>query len=156
MRDRLTRAKLMQIIIVLLILVAAFWWRTVKNDEQGTDLALSKADICDISHKKCTLNAGNLTASAQLSSKDLQAEVPFSLSLELSDPQAKVLKSRIEGHTMYMGTLPAMIKETQPGQWKGQALVGSCTERSMIWAWVVDVEQVGDTEQFKFLFEVTR
>src|SRR5699024_7832808 len=109
MRDRLTRAKLMQIIIVLLILVAAFWWRTVKNDEQGTDLALSKADICDISHKKCTLNAGNLTASAQLSSKDLQAEVPFSLSLELSDPQAKVLKSRIEGHTMYMGTLPAMI-----------------------------------------------
>lgn len=155
MRDRLTRAKLVQIIIVLLILVAAFWWRTVKNDEQATDSTLFKVDICDIAHEKCTLTAGNLTASARLPSKNLRAEVPFKLSLQLSDPKAKVVKSRIEGHTMYMGTLPALVKETEPGAWQGQALVGSCTERTMIWAWVVEVEQAGDTEQFKFLFEVT-
>lgn len=156
MRDKLTRAKLAQILIVLLILVAAFWWRTVKNDEQGPEPPVSKVDICDISHEKCTLTAGSLTATARLKSKKLQAEAPFSLSLDISDPQAKVLKSRIEGHTMYMGTLPALIKETQPGQWQGQALVGSCTERNMIWAWVVDVEHAGDTEQFTFLFEITR
>lgn len=156
MRDRLTGTKVAQIIIVLLILVAAFWWKTVNNEEQGTESVASGVNICDIAHDKCALTADNLTATAQLESQNLAAETPFTLSLVLAEPEAKVLKSRIEGHTMYMGTLPAIVKEVQPGLWQGQALVGSCSERSMIWAWVVDVGHKDETQQFKFLFEVTR
>lgn len=156
MRDRLTGPKLGQILFVLAVLVAAFWFKTYKNDDTATKSATTNINICDIGHKACRVQQGDLWATAQLTADTLQPELPFQLALTLSDPDATVTNSRLEGQSMYMGTLPALIQQDVPGHWQGQALVGSCTERSMIWAWVVDVEQQGKTRQFKFLFEVTR
>ena len=156
MRDRLTGPKLGQILLVLAVLVAAFWFKTDKNDATDTASDTANTDICDIAHKKCRVQQGDLWATAQLTADTLQPESPFQLALTLSDPQANVTSSRLEGQSMYMGTLPALIQQDAPGHWQGQALVGACTERSMIWAWVVDIEQQGQTRQFKFLFEVAR
>ncbi|MBO1519461.1 hypothetical protein [Oceanisphaera pacifica] len=156
MKDKLTTAKLGQIIFVLVILVAAFWFRTAKNDKSGAELASSNAVYCDIGHNKCVTQQGELRATAQLTADKLQPESPFQLNITLSDSNATVLNSRLEGHSMYMGTLPALIKQQAPGVWKGQALVGACTESSMVWAWVLDIEHQGETQPFKFLFEVKR
>ena len=156
MRDRLTGPKLGQILVVLVILTAAFVYKTYKNDQNSTISESANIKLCDISHTKCTVQQGNLLAVGQLSTDKLQPESEFTLSVSFSDPNVKMLKSRLEGHSMYMGTLPALLKEVAPGEWQGQTLVGACSERQMIWAWVLDVEQQGETHQFKFFFEVKR
>lgn len=156
MRDRLTGPKLGQIVVVLVILTAAFVYKTYKNNTNDTISENANIKLCDIGHEKCTLKQRKLSAIGQLNAEKLQPESAFSLSVSFSEPDTKVLKSRLEGHSMYMGTLPALLKETAPGLWQGQAMVGACSERNMIWAWVVDVEQGGETQQFKFFFEVRR
>ncbi|WP_417614412.1 hypothetical protein [Oceanisphaera sp.] len=156
MRDKLTGAKLGQILVVLGILIAAFWFRTYQGDPQAPEPDTAKEAFCDIGHSPCREQQGNVWAEAHLTADKLQPESPFQLSLTLSDPDAKVTGSRLEGHSMYMGTLPALITQDAAGHWQGQALVGSCTERSMVWGWVLDVEHEGETQQFKFLFEVER
>lgn len=156
MRERLTGPKLGQIIVVLAILTAAFFYKTYKNEQKTDQIDKSNIELCDVAHTKCTLEQGGLVANAQLTADKLQPESPFTLSLDFSESDTKVLKSRLEGHTMYMGTLPALLTETTPGHWQGQAQVGACSERQMIWAWVLDVEQAGEPKQFKFFFEVKR
>lgn len=154
MRERLTGPKLVQILLVLGILSSAFWLRTYINDGGDTALEKDNVDFCDISHEKCRVEQGVFWAEAQLQADKLQPEAPFQLAVTLSDPDVKLIRSRLEGETMYMGTLPALVSETTPGHWQGQALVGACTERSMVWAWVLDVEHNGESRQLKFLFEV--
>lgn len=154
MRERLTGPKLVQILLVLGILSSAFWLRTYVNDSDDTALEKGNVDSCDISHNKCRVELGDLWAEARLQANKLQPESPFQLAVTLSDPDVKIIRSRLEGETMYMGTLPALVSETAPGHWQGQALVGACTERSMVWAWVLDVEHNGESRQLKFLFEV--
>ena len=156
MRERLTGPKLGQIIVVLVILTAAFLYKTYKNDLIEPLAAKSNVELCDLGHEKCRVGQGNLIANAQLITDKLQTESPFTLSVVFSDPDTKVLKSRLEGHSMYMGTLPALLKKTAPGEWQGQAMVGACTERQMMWAWILDVEQGGELQQLKFYFEVRR
>lgn len=156
MRDRLTGAKLGQILLVLAVLGAAFWFRTYNSDEHAPEVDTVNSEFCDIGLDECREQQGDLWAQAQLTADKLQPESPFRLTLTLSDPDAKVTRSRLEGHSMYMGTLPALITQDAAGHWQGQALVGACTERSMVWAWVLDVEHQGEIRQFKFLFEVER
>ncbi|MBM7454671.1 hypothetical protein HNR62_000500 [Oceanisphaera litoralis] len=154
MRDRLTGPKLVQIMLVLGILSTAFWLRTYIDVSEDTALEQENTVFCDISHKKCRVQRGEWWAEARLQADRLQPESPFQLTLTFSDPAVKVIRSRLEGETMYMGTLPALISESTPGHWQGQALVGACTERSMVWAWVLDIEHNGEPQQLKFLFEV--
>ncbi len=156
MRDRLTGPKLVQILLVLGILSTAFWLRTYIDEGEDTASEQNNAEFCDISHDKCRVQRGDLWAEARLQADRLQPESPFQLALTFSDPAVKVTRSRLEGETMYMGTLPALISESAPGHWQGQALVGACTERSMVWAWVLDIEHNGEPQQLKFLFEVKR
>ena len=156
MRDRLTGPKLGQIIVVLVILTGAFVYKTYKSDQNNDLSEITNVELCDIGHTKCQVEQGTLSAIGQLTADKLQPESAFSLSVSFSDPKVKVLKSRLEGHSMYMGTLPALLKEQAPGEWQGQAMVGACTERQMMWAWVLDIEQEGATQQFKFFFEVKR
>ncbi|MGO1246315.1 MAG: hypothetical protein ACTH2P_03980 [Oceanisphaera sp.] len=158
MKDKLTKAKLGQIILVLVVLLAAFWFKTATNEETraAAELAPVNNDYCDISDNKCVQQQGGLVVTAQLTADKLQPESPFQLQVKLSDPEATVVGSQLEGHSMYMGTLPALINQQAPGVWLGQALVGACTESSMIWAWVLDIEHQGQTQPFTFLFEVKR
>ncbi|WP_319784196.1 hypothetical protein [Oceanisphaera sp. IT1-181] len=156
MRERLTGPKLGQILVVLVILTSAFVYKTYKDGQSSTTSVSANVELCDIGHEKCTLEQGDLSAVGQLTADKLQPESSFMLSVSFSDPDVKVLKSRLEGHSMYMGTLPALLKQTAPGEWQGQAMVGACTERQMIWAWVLEVEHEGQTQQFKFFFEVKR
>ena len=156
MRDRLTGPKLGQILLVLGILSSAFWLRTYLDGSNDTALEKDNVDFCDISHKKCRIELGDWWAEAQLQADRLQPESPFQLALTFSDPAVKVTRSRLEGESMYMGSLPALISESTPGHWQGQALVGACTERSMVWAWLLDIEHNGESRQLKFLFEVER
>ncbi|AEY01812.1 hypothetical protein GU3_10280 [Oceanimonas sp. GK1] len=154
MRERLTGPKLVQILLVMAVLSAAFWLRTCSDEPPASDVVTEKFDYCDVSHNKCILEQQGLTAEARLVSDELQAETPFTLELLLSDPEARVTRSVLEGESMYMGTLPALLKPVSEGRWQGQALVGSCTEARMLWAWVVEVEHRGQPLSYRFLFEV--
>ncbi|WMC12140.1 hypothetical protein PU634_07195 [Oceanimonas pelagia] len=154
MRERLTGPKLVQILLVMAVLSAAFWLRTCSDEQETTESVTEKFDYCDIAHEKCAIEQHGLTAAARLLGGGVQAETPFKLELSLSDPTARVTHSVLEGDTMYMGTLPALLQPAGEGQWRGQALVGSCTEARMLWAWVVTVEHQGQTLTYRFLFEV--
>ncbi len=154
MRDRLTGPKLVQILLVLGILSAAFWLRTCTESNDQAESAKGNVDYCDIGRKKCRVEQGELWAEARLKADRLQPESPFQMELTFSEPGVKVTRSQLEGETMYMGTLPALISEDAPGHWQGQALVGACTEARMVWAWVLDIEYKGESRQLKFLFEV--
>ncbi|ART79316.1 hypothetical protein [Oceanisphaera avium] len=156
MRERLTGPKLGQIFVVLLILAGAFFYKTYKNEEKAPEKGNSINQLCDIAHTECEQVVEDLTATAWISSTDLAPETPFTLNIRFSEPDVKLLKSRLEGHSMYMGTLPALLEEQTPNHWKGQVLVGACTEREMMWAWKLDVEHRGEIQQLTFLFEVTR
>ena len=156
MRERLTGPKLVQILIVLLVLLAAFFLRTCGTNETAGESVQKTFDYCDIGHMTCVQEQQELVATAQLSADKLQAESPFLLNVVLSDPDATITRSVLEGDSMYMGTLPALIEQTDAGVWQGSALVGSCTEANMIWAWVLNVEHEGNTLTYRFLFEVTR
>ena len=156
MRERLTGPKLAQILMVLVILAAAFFLRTCSNEGEVTETAQKISDYCDLSHATCVQQQQELTVSAQLLSDDLQAETPFSLQVVLSDPDAVITRSVLEGESMYMGTLPALIEHTGEGVWQGSALVGSCSEARMLWAWVIEVEHQGQSLSYRFLFEVRR
>ncbi|MDP5291943.1 hypothetical protein Q9290_06520 [Oceanimonas sp. CHS3-5] len=156
MRERLTGPKLVQILLVMAVLSAAFWLRTCSDEQETTESVTEKIEYCDISHKKCAIEQQGLVAEAQLNSNGLQAETPFELELTLSDAQAIVTRSVLEGEIMYMGTLPALLEQTGEGRWQGQALVGSCTEERMLWAWVIEVEHQGQPLSYRFLFEVRR
>ncbi|WP_107852670.1 hypothetical protein [Oceanimonas marisflavi] len=154
MRDRLTGPKLVQILVVMTVLSAAFWLRTCSDDEQATEPASEKLAYCDLSQTTCTQQQKNLTATASLHAEALQAEMPFELNIVFSDPNVTLVRSVLEGETMYMGTLPALLEPAGEGRWQGQALVGSCTEARMLWAWVVEVEHQGQPLTYRFLFEI--
>ncbi|PSJ47863.1 hypothetical protein C7H85_03355 [Zobellella endophytica] len=156
MRDRLTGPKLVQILLVLGILSGAFWLRTCVDDNDNTALEKENVDFCDISHNECALLQDGLHARARMKTDALAPEQPFELAVDFSDSQVKVVRSVLEGESMYMGTLPALVSEQEPGRWQGQALVGACTEASMLWAWVLDIEHNGIPRQLKFRFEVSR
>ncbi|WP_445398607.1 hypothetical protein [Zobellella sp. An-6] len=156
MRDRLTGPKLVQILLVLGILSGAFWLRTCADGHDTTVLEKENVDFCDISHESCLQSLEGLQAEARLHAEHLAAEQPFRLEVRFSDPQVQVTRSVLEGESMYMGTLPAQLEQGEPGLWRGQALVGACTEARMIWAWVLDVEQGEESRRLKFLFEVRR
>ncbi|WP_245880003.1 hypothetical protein [Zobellella taiwanensis] len=97
-----------------------------------------------------------MEAQARLVTESLGAEQPFALEVRFSDPEIRVLRSVLEGESMYMGTLPALLEQAEPGLWQGQALVGACTEARMVWAWVLDTERQGERRRFRFHFEVRR
>ncbi|WP_232818183.1 hypothetical protein [Zobellella maritima] len=101
------------------------------------------------------MEQAGVIAEARLHAEALSAETPFTLEVQFSVPGVKVKRSMLEGDTMYMGTLPAIISEVEPGRWRGQALVGACTEARMVWAWVLDIEFEGRSQQLRFLFEVS-
>lgn len=155
MRDRLTGPKLVQIIIVMTILVLAFLFRTYWYEPDTGASEQENIAFCDIYHKKCTMEQAGFSAEARLYAETLSAETPFTLEVQFSDPEVKVKRSVLEGETMYMGTLPALLREESPGLWRGQALVGACTESRMRWAWVLEVEFEGQSRQLRFLFEVS-
>ncbi|WP_344954681.1 hypothetical protein [Zobellella aerophila] len=102
------------------------------------------------------IEQAGLSAEARLYADALSAETPFTLEVKFSAPGVKVTRSVLEGETMYMGTLPALIEEESPGLWRGQALVGACTEARMTWAWVLEVELEGKSQRLRFLFDVGR
>ncbi|OXY82504.1 hypothetical protein [Oceanimonas doudoroffii] len=154
MRDRLTGPKMVQILVVMVVLSAAFWLRTCGTEQQTTENVEEKLDYCDVSHNECRQEQGGLIATARLKADKLQAESPFELNITFSDPSVTVVRSVLEGETMYMGTLPALLQPAGKGRWQGQALVGSCTEARMLWAWVVEVEYLGQPQTYRFLFEV--
>ncbi|WP_375054852.1 hypothetical protein [Zobellella sp. DQSA1] len=154
MRDRLTGPKLVQILLVLGILSGAFWLRTCTDGQDTTVLEKENVDFCDIAHEVCRQTQEGLQAEARLHSGQLLPEQPFRLEVRFSDPGVRVTRSVLEGESMYMGTLPALLAQGEPGLWQGQALVGACTEARMIWAWVLDIEQGEESRRLKFLFEV--
>lgn len=156
MRDRLTGPKLVQIIIVMAVLLLAFLFRTYWYEPDTGKPIQENSDLCDIYHTSCVIEQQGLRAEARLYTDTLSAETPFTLEVLFSDPAVKVTRSVLEGDTMYMGTLPALLKEAEPGHWRGQALVGACTETRMIWAWILDVEFDGKRQRLRFLFEVRR
>ncbi|ATG74006.1 hypothetical protein CGX12_02050 [Zobellella denitrificans] len=156
MRDRLTGPKLVQILVVLGILSGAFWLRTCADGQDTTVLEKENVDFCDIAHEACQQHLDGLEIEARLLAEPLAAEQPFRLEVRFSDPQVRVTRSVLEGESMYMGTLPALLEQGEPGHWQGQALVGACTEARMVWAWVLDIEQGNEPRRLKFLFELRR
>lgn len=156
MRERLTGPRLVQILVVTGVLSGAFWLRTCTTVSEPPEKAAEKIPFCDIAHHLCRQQQDGVEAQARLVTESLGAEQPFALEVRFSDPEVRVLRSVLEGESMYMGTLPALLEQAEPGLWQGQALVGACTEARMVWAWVLDTERQGERRRFRFHFEVRR
>ena len=69
-----------------------------------------------------------------------RAEQPILFSLQLPTELMPEL-SEVRGVSMYMGRIPLMWHEVQPGHWQATLLVGACSEPNMTWQLTVPLRQ---------------
>lgn len=67
----------------------------------------------------------------RLSTDDVEAETPFTLSLSFEQP-VEDLQARIEGVTMFMGYIPLLFQRDGQ-QYRATASVGACLTDKMDW-----------------------
>lgn len=68
------------------------------------------------------------------------AEQPIVFSLHLPTELMPEL-SEVRGVSMYMGRIPLVWQEIQPGHWQATLLVGACSEPNMAWQLTVPIRQ---------------
>lgn len=125
--EKLTKARLIQIIVLMAVLVTAFVWRTVTYEDKSE--AKGDAVQCEISPQSCKLEDKEQELALTLS--PFPAKANTSLLLQISNTNVKPVAS-IEGIDMYMGVIPVTF-EQQGNNWIGTFSVPACVHEEMQW-----------------------
>ena len=90
---------------------------------------------CQI-NKPCNYSDG---ISILLGSETVEPETPFTITLKAPLNQ-KIIKAKLEGVDMYMGTIPVFFTEQPKGIWQAQVMVGACSLSLMQWRLMVELQ----------------
>lgn len=140
--EKLTKARLVQILILMAVLITAFVWRTVTYDEKAS--VDESTTECRITAEYCTVEGQNQTLELSLAPFPVIAN--SEVVLQISNTNVKPVAT-IEGVDMYMGVIP-VIFEQQADHWIGTFTVPDCVHDTMEWA--IEVKQGSDTIVAKF------
>ena len=157
--EKLTRARLIQLIVVLIIFVALVAWRTWSFYETRAQQqagmtggnAYSVSTLCNLNQQSCALESkAGAVVTLQLSPLPPVAE--SELQLRVSGLSATAVpQGTVEGRDMYMGVIP-LVFTRQEGDWVASFQVGSCTSDKMVWR----VNVVAAGESYPVLFDVVK
>ncbi|WP_158684700.1 hypothetical protein [Pseudoalteromonas sp. T1lg48] len=89
-----------------------------------------------------------------LSAERVHPESSFSVSLHMpSDTQ--IQGAKMQGITMYMGTIPVLFKQIDEQLWQADIMVGACSEPNMLWHLSVNVSHNGQAQTLTYPINVT-
>lgn len=157
--EKLTRARLIQLIVVLIIFLALVAWRTWSfyetRAQQQTDMtngsAPSASTLCNLNQQICALESKD-GAAVTLELSPLPPQAESELQLRVSGlPATVVPQGTVEGRDMYMGVIP-LVFTRQGDDWIASFQVGSCTSDKMVW--LVNVVAAGGS--YPVLFDVAK
>ena len=145
--------------LILLSLFAALPSLTACND---SNLSINKESIAKESIAKDT----QLTLCCDyhpldiepfhfaLSAERVHPESPFSVSLQMP-ADALIESAKMQGITMYMGTIPVLFKQIDARLWQADIMVGACSEPNMLWQLDVRVSHRGQVQTLAYPINVT-
>lgn len=152
--EKLTRARLIQLIVVLIIFLALVAWRTwsfYETRAQQPEMTGNVSSLCSLNQQSCLLESkAGSPVTLQLSPLPPAAE--RELQLRVSGLPASVMpQGTVEGRDMYMGVIP-LVFTRQGNEWVAAFQVGSCTSDKMVW--LVDV--TAGSELYQVMFDVVK
>lgn len=93
---------------------------------------------CEFKDNSCFFRVMGYSSSAFFSTNpEVEEEVTISFVLP---PHINITSVWIEGVNMYMGKIPVLVEHKGQGVWSGWFMLGSCTEPSMQWRMIVNIE----------------
>ena len=140
--EKLTRARLIQIIFLMVVLISAFTWRTLTYEP--TSSVNPPVKSCDLTLKKCEIILEEKLVVVDFSSRPLSEN--STLELTISGEMLKPLAT-VEGVDMFMGSIPVTFSESSTG-WNGEFFVPACTHSEMTWQ--IKIKMNNKNEMFNF------
>ncbi|MEJ2766123.1 hypothetical protein VV869_19410 [Photobacterium sp. MCCC 1A19761] len=131
--EKLTRARLAQILVLMTILITAFVWRTVTYE--NTKVLEDHADRCQISAESCVSKSEGDPLGLSLSPFPVKAN--SEVLLHVRNANVKPVAT-VAGVDMFMGKIPVVF-EPQASGWVGRFQVPECVHNTMKWAVTVEV-----------------
>ncbi|ELR64518.1 hypothetical protein C942_02331 [Photobacterium marinum] len=126
--EKLTKARLIQILFLMTVLITAFVWRTVTyDDNQPVD---ETAVRCQITAESCVIEGRE--NGIDLTLQPFPAKANSELVIQIGNVNVKPVAT-VEGVNMYMGTIP-VIFEQKENSWLGKFSVPECVHDKMAWA----------------------
>ncbi|MBS3796902.1 hypothetical protein [Pseudoalteromonas sp. BDTF-M6] len=89
-----------------------------------------------------------------LSGERVHPESSFSVSLQMP-ADALIESAKMQGITMYMGTIPVLFKQIDARVWQADIMVGACSEPNMLWQLDVRVSHRGQVQTLAYPINVT-
>lgn len=134
--EKLTKARLAQIIVLLAVLITAFVWRTVTYE--NTKVLENHADRCQITAESCVSESTSHPLGLSLSPFPVKAN--SEVLIHVRNANVKPVAT-VAGVEMFMGQIPVVFEQGKNG-WIGRFEVPECVHNTMKWAITV---QVGET-----------
>ncbi|MFC1503489.1 hypothetical protein ACFL53_03945 [Pseudomonadota bacterium] len=131
--EKLTKARLIQILFLMTILITAFVWRTITyNDSKPAE---ENAIQCQVKAGSCVFEEEQQGLEITLSPSPAIAESP--LIVQIGNVNVKPTAT-VEGIDMFMGTIPVVF-EQKGDVWLGRFSVPACVHPQMDWAMNLDL-----------------
>ncbi|MEW9796918.1 hypothetical protein [Alteromonas sp. CYL-A6] len=93
---------------------------------------------CNFINLMCSFTINRQQATAEFTRHPSPEE---SVTLQISLPDGIAVSSAwIEGVNMYMGKIPVLVDQNTEGQWEGWFMLGSCSEPTMRWRMLLNLE----------------
>lgn len=103
---------------------------------------------CEFVNSHCRINHNNNVVLSTFSSIP---EPEMSITVNFSLPDYLEIDSVwIEGVNMYMGKVPVLVEETEPGEWSGWFMLGACSEPVMRWKMIMYLKNSNEPLLFYF------
>lgn len=130
------------LIIVLLVGTIYFAQKQIGLSTNNQTPLNGLGNHCEFVNLQCHFTLDDEAASATFSAKPVTEE---SVTVRLNLPaDLRIQSVWIEGDNMYMGKIPVLPDQIEPGEWEGWFMLGSCSEPVMRWKMLVNIE--GRTE----------
>ncbi|UTV29129.1 hypothetical protein [Photobacterium atrarenae] len=135
--EKLTRARLAQILVLLAVLMTAFVWRTVTYE--NTKVLEDHPDRCQITAESCVMKRGNHSLGLSLSPFPVKANTETLIHVRNANVKPVATVAGVE---MFMGKIPVVFEQGESG-WVGRFQVPECVHNTMKWAVTI---QAGETQ----------
>ncbi len=141
--EKLTVARLFQLVFLLSVLIAAFTWRTVTYENPNTMSKDSESNIsCDITKAACSFNIDNKKIVIDVQQRPIMQNAEMKLSISGINSKLDI---NATGVNMAMGRLKFSPLESKDGHYLYSAFLPKCKHNDMTWKFeIVNNDTVED------------
>ena len=136
--------------IMLIFIILFFVAFNIRFDHVDDPPLSSK--VCDFEQSSCVKRTkmGRFVLNANPSRIKSETEVNFKLTSK-NHSLIKIKSAWLEGKDMYMGKIPLFFEANEQG-FIADSMIGACTDDSMVWQMVVNIEKNNITQKLTFDF----